>query len=360
MKRIALMPLFSLVLVTTALTACAYVIPPDPNMPRNNTVEGDIRKPQYNPVGGAYAMPKGDEARTDSLTPVGQTAAAGVRASASAPVAPTVTASVAPPPAPPQYRMVPVENDAMQLAGNFDNIPPKPIMQGEGSAKERLTQTQQELEADHAAAMARKEALEREVSAEPSMLSDLPKVEPSSTKPLEPLPATPPAAAPKVTPPTAPTSLAPLPPEKATPVAAVTPPPATAPMEMASAVPMSAPQPVAATSPAQIYVPVKGPAPTLPAGAQFAPPPPKPGTMPEPKPVSAASRAVSAPEPLMTKPPVPVASAPAAPSMVNGIKVEQGDFNPLAEDEPAANAAARGGATSSSPELYAPQRYYRR
>jgi hypothetical protein len=44
--------LFSVLLLSSTLSACAYIIPPNPNQPRNNTVQGGMRKPINNPVTG--------------------------------------------------------------------------------------------------------------------------------------------------------------------------------------------------------------------------------------------------------------------------------------------------------------------
>jgi hypothetical protein len=287
------------VLVLT-LSACAYVIPPDPNAPRHNTVPGEMRRPMMN---------------ESSLRSVNQAMANAAPLPPAAYVAPMQPSL--PPVAPvADGRRIPQENQAFQLAGNYptiDTVPPRPPTSGPSAAPERMIDTRQMLEQGATDAAQQANQLTRDAAAEPSMLSDLPRtdtvVPPSD--PVQVVPTMPPAApgmqgvmpAPAVTP---------APPSVTSPGARLTP---------------SEQWGVTPSHPMQTAMLL--PAARLPATPEFAPPPPR------------ISMPTVAPVPTATVAPSPVApaaslSVPASPPTITpvGIRVLPGDFDPLAVSTP--------------------------
>lgn len=162
--------------VSATAVGCAYVIPVDPNEPRNNEVMGDRHRPQLNNVRGksaAVTRAQQEFAQVDSrdLPPTG---AEGEREMASNDVRPIVST-------PASGRRVPSENQEFQVAAmgypDINSVPPRPALTGPDSAKERLSGVKSTLEQDRANADASKEQLSKDAAAEPSMLSDLPKTD---------------------------------------------------------------------------------------------------------------------------------------------------------------------------------------
>ncbi|MDX2095026.1 MAG: hypothetical protein SFW64_03710 [Alphaproteobacteria bacterium] len=155
------------VIAALSLSGCAYLIPPEANGPRNNTVPaGAPHRPQFNPGGGAQnAVPPRDKtpvADVAAVAPVAEPVAV-----AAAPLLPVTTA-----PNGDAARRVPVENAAFQLAGNYpplDAVPPRPVLTGPDSAQSRLRDTQDDLERERAVAQESKDALTRDAAAEPSI-----------------------------------------------------------------------------------------------------------------------------------------------------------------------------------------------
>lgn len=291
-----------LVLVGAVASSCAFLIPPDPNIPRNNTVAGEERRPQLNP--GGVPMLMRPEASMQRPAVVATSMPVPYTTSVSGAASPQV--ALAPAPVPPQYRSVPVENEmALQLAGNYpplNTVPPRPVMDGAGSTRQELKDTRSDLESSRDAAEASKQQLEQDTMDEPTQLNAVP----TSGTP-SPAPAAVPAPSSSVVP-------------TQTPVAQVIP-------EVQRRGSGNA-QVAAAHSPA-------GGA-ALPAGARFAPPPPKPGMMSTRE---QADTAVSSPESLM---PIAASPLPSTQTAFADIAVKHGDFNPLAVED---TAASMSGAT---------------
>lgn len=205
-----------------ALAGCAFFIPDNPSAPRYSTLQGERHVPALNQglaQGGAPA-----QAATSQPAPVAEVAANDLPPAAAAPADnpafPPVSAEtrtranevIA-------ARQVPVENGAVQLAGNapaFTDVPPRPPMSGDASAETQLNQVRAQLERDRAAAEAAHGQLATDAAAEPSLLKDAaPSTMPPAAPvvPLAPLGNPPPAAVP-LSPPPAPTSnnfIAPVP-----------------------------------------------------------------------------------------------------------------------------------------------------
>jgi len=329
--------------VLLGLSSCAYIIPPEQNAPRHNTVLGEPRKPELNgrpvaPSGtptSAIAAPVVPVARNDmpALPPVDPSVAAQAakEITSQQPTAVATTQSAAAV----SYgaangRRVPLENAAFQMAGgsypNLNSVPPRPVMEGPGSVKERLSETQSDLVKSRADAENAKQALDRDAAAEPSMLAPLPGND-APVPAIVPQPAT--AA------PVTPTSQVVVPNRESVrrapmdnmkPLAAVTPAPV-----MAAA----NPQPVVADAPSA----------TMPNTPNFAPPAPMRGTMHMTTPVAALPtlRPITLTEPSASSPVIVAQelSAPVAMASAKGPIVRQGDFDPLAvaDNAPIAKAS---------------------
>jgi hypothetical protein len=355
----------ALTLAVSALSGCAYIIPPEQNVPRNNTVQGDVRKPQLNVnmmgrSGTAVVRrPSMAEpvmrAATSNLPPVD----AQTQEMAEQRMAPEPMAAK---PANPERR-VPAQNAKFQMSSNsyppIDSVPPRPAMSGPDSAQSRLSATQADLEKSRDIAVESKATLAKDAAAEPSMLSELPKTD-----------GVVPANDPVVI---APAVSQPVPaPEQVRP----------APATGAAITPTVAPQPVAVAAP-RVQV-ATAPLPSrLPALPVFAPPTPSgnvasisapaaatsiKASVP-PAQVSAAVAPVVVPEKIrLVTQPVEIVETPAPapqPAMAaTAPTVKKGDFDPLAvaDNAPIATtttSATRNVASSAyvSNRYIAPSRY---
>lgn len=344
--------------VTLLLSSCAYVIPPAQNAPRNNEVRGDMHRPQLNSV-----RPQSANTPAVSAQPMAQ-----------APALPPVDAqtkavaeATLPPASPMGERRVPLENQPFETASMgyepIMNVPPRPAVKGPESTRDQLQSTQYELEQGRANAAAQRDALARDAAVEPSMLSNLPSVQPTpaagvNAAPLAPLPSE--ALPPRVTVPVpAEIRRAPV---ATQPTSAITPPPTAAMMAestlppepvFAPPVPLTAMQPVAAARSAPEIT-----AAALPAAKPAAPK----GDF---DPLAAADLAPSAGPTVVAAAPVPVVPATAPAAKPAGSK---GDFDPLAaaDNAPVVTpqavpmTVAPGGARYAASGLMAPSRYYTR
>jgi hypothetical protein len=164
----------SALVLALMLSSCAYIIPEDPNQPRNNEVPGDRHKPQLN-VMAPYAAPPA--ASAPPIMTTAPQAYAPMQAPALPPQA-MLAAPVVNVPAVDEVRRMPAENAAFQVsAGGYPSItsvPPRPIMNGPDSAVERLRDTQSTLEYDRALANETRDRLAHDAAAEPSMLPPAP------------------------------------------------------------------------------------------------------------------------------------------------------------------------------------------
>ncbi len=377
--------------VSVLAVSCAYIIPNDPNQPRNNAVVGERHKPQMNTLvpqsslaPGVNPLVNAPQVAARNLPPVdAATQAAAEKELAAAPAAVSS-----------MERRVPIENAEFQVSAAgyppITSVPPRPVMAEPESAKERLGEVQSTLEQDRAAAEVSKEKLARDAAAEPSMLPApvrvdgvVPPADPVTVAPVVNGAATAPAALPSVTIPTpeavrpgvAPVANKPGKPEAAaepaadavkpevvgnfpvfpaTPVPTVTAPPVAA--AVISAPPSAAPMPAA---PVLVAPPITLP-PPAPLGkvamvAPAVPAQPAPAVQPVPQVVAVAPAPVQAPAPVVSTPPAAqVATAvPATPRRVRG------DFDPLAvadtQSVRVASPVTTGGATTSS--SYAANRY---
>jgi hypothetical protein len=331
-------------MVCVAASGCAYIIPPDQNAPRNNTVVGPVRKPQNNPANPRVVKPQAvvnPKPVAEAYPPAAQ--AEQQVASLAAPVAPVAALAVA------NERRVPPENAQVAAAGYppIDSVPPRPATEGPESVKQRMNDAQQSLEQGRATAAQSKEKLSQDLSAEPSMLSDMPKTQqavPSNESVRQPLP-----------------------------------------QSGANVQPVNA-QPVAAAE-QRIVVSTNQP-PALPPAPNLAPPPPPAGGVAamqpvSPQPVKDSVRQVSAPV-LAAVAPLPsvnvglppeqaapehIASVVSGDTMTvarthpaTGVTVRKGDFDPLAmaEAAPAATNAApvvTQRAQPLAPSAYVASRY---
>jgi hypothetical protein len=333
--------------VLLGLSGCAYVIPPDPNVPRNNTVMGAPHRPHMNLSSTrpeAALSPSANAQVVASAAPV-----APVVVAATAPAVPSVDETVkaaaekqlaASPASVNDGRHVPIENTQFQVAASgypsFDSIPPRPVTVGDDSAKAHLDATKTDLENARAQAAVSKDALARDAAAEPSMLSDMPKTDGAVVS----VPNVPPAVV------TVPASGA---------VRRV------APSENgASANPL--PIPVASIEPPRIVLNASNAVPpALPTTPNFAPPapiklasvdvPPSPPVRAVNAPVVTLPRLSAQRQPITLRPPVDYSAATVDTSPVRvpattiiatrrGVKVKAGDFDPLATADNAPMVAA--------------------
>ena len=165
-------------LCALAMTACAYVIPPDENAPRNNTVTGAPHRPQLNSNTGpqSNAAPMRQQApvmaRNDAFPPVD----AATQAQAEKEIAQNTAISPLPVST---ERRVPIENSQFQMAANdypsLNSVPPRPVTTGPESTKARLSDVESDLVQERNQAITSKDNLAKDAASEPSMLSDLPK-----------------------------------------------------------------------------------------------------------------------------------------------------------------------------------------
>lgn len=297
-------------LVTMQLSACSYLIPPNPSAPRYNEVVGERHVPLLNAQSAAGMASDNSNlsANAAGFPPVDQTVrvqAEQEMAAASQPVTPVTSAPL---PAPmSDARMVPVENQTVQAAPSFNvagnhypnlaDVPPRPVITGDDSEAARLANVRAALEADRANANNAREQLAHDVAAEPSMLppestGTVPPPAPVSVAPVAPPAATMPAAPmPSFTPApqssNAPATIAPVP----TPVFAPPPPPSNM-----SALPPAVIRPVSTP-----MVTANVSAPSAPSFS-FAPAPAV--TAVPPAPIVSASIAPPAPAPIVLRPPV--------------------------------------------------------
>lgn len=387
---------FTRILAAVALSAvasgCAYVIPPDQNAPRNNTVEGPMRKPQNNPTNPRAVKPQAAVNTAPSANPYSPVQSA-APAQAEQQMA-SLAVPAAPVPAMPtnSERRMPVENAQVAAAGYppIDSVPPRPATEGPESVKQRMNDAQQSLEQGRATADQSKQQLTLDVNAEPSMLSDMPRTQtPSAVNP-----------APVQQPVMQPANPQPMQQPAVRPGANAQP---VYPQPVAQVQPQPAPQ--------QIMVSANQP-PALPPAPNFAPPPPAAGQSAalqpvKPQPLQATVRQVPAPalaaaapskmpEPTGAMEPTSVAPLPSVnvglppaaastevESVVSGdtmtvarthpttgVTVRKGDFDPLAaaDNAPVVSSAApvsidrtsAAAATSSyvANRYMAPSRYY--
>ncbi len=226
--------------LAVVLNGCAYIIPPENNAPRHNTVIGPTRAPQLNKgasrpqsaldprsnfgggaglSSGVAAIP-GDAPRFPPVDAATKARAERELALGASPVVPVASAPLAPPVAPtyvadsasgPGFpvggsvvnaaapsslpRQVPIENQPFQVAGNYpvlNAVPPRPPITGPDSARERLSATQADLEREREEAARRQAILARDAAAEPSF-APAPAPSPVSQPPsASPQPALPP------------------------------------------------------------------------------------------------------------------------------------------------------------------------
>ncbi|MFZ4541521.1 MAG: hypothetical protein ACOYNL_06890 [Rickettsiales bacterium] len=176
--------------IALLLSSCAYLIPPDTNEPRHNTVLGAPHKPQLN-VTTIGVGPQSNNTVRDTMQVAPQQVAAMERA---APVT-AVTRSDLPnlPPVDPSTRAqaeremasvserrIPMENQFQVAANDYPDlhsVPARPTLNGPGSTQSRLIETKSYLEQDRTQSEISKAALSRDAAAEPSMLSELPATE---------------------------------------------------------------------------------------------------------------------------------------------------------------------------------------
>ena len=340
-------------LLGSTLSACAYIIPPSQNEPRNNIVQGEIRKPTNNPASSG---------RRSDLVPRDMPT--------SAPVIPVQQAALPPMTNEVQLqnsgRRVPAENAQFQMSSSsyppINSVPEAPVMRGANSAQSRLSATQAELEMNRSSAITASKTLANDAAAEPSMLSELPKVEGvvPANDPIQVTPAivqTPPITEPQ--PQVIPTKIRRLPANEV-PRSSITPAVPVAPMtSIAPRIEMSNAVPVASR---------------LPDMPVFAPPIPLSGRMPEPAPRTAAA-VKPAPSITATAPPSqsfavdmsPTITAQPLPSpqfAAQAPNVRAGDFDPLAVADnasiastPVAAPRATASSTYVSNRYIAPSRY---
>lgn len=334
----------------TALGGCAFIIPPEENAPRHNTVLGAPRRPQLNlNLAPQSALPaRADVVAANNAAPAIPSVDPAVAAQAQREIAAVdaasqaVVASALPAPGADGLgeRRVPVENAQFQVAGNYpalDSVPPRPQLTGPDSAAARLSATNADLERDRASANANADALARDAAAEPSLLNQVP-----------PASALPPALVPS------PSEIRRPPNDNG-----------------ASAAPAAAPSPVTVRT-------------ALPASAAFAPPPPNGNLARVEVAPPPAVRAVNAPAPVVAgarapiilRPPVetvaavppPVTLSIPAPAQRTGPNVKPGDFDPLAtaDNAPVASRTplpdinAVVSPSYANNRYLAPSRYYER
>lgn len=355
--------------VSVLAVSCAYVIPNDPNQPRNNAVVGERHKPQMNTLvpqsslaPGVNPLVNAPQVAARNLPPVdAATQAAAEKELAAAPAAVSN-----------MERRVPIENAEFQVSAAgyppITSVPPRPVMAGPESAKERLGEVQSTLEQDRAAAEVSKEKLARDAAAEPSMLPApvrvdgvVPPADPVTVAPVVNGAATAPAALPSVTIPTPEAvrpGVAPVANKPEKPEAAAEPAADAVKPEVVGNFPVFPATPVP-TAPVLVASPIALP-PPAPLGrvamvAPAVPAQPIPVIQPVPQVVAVAPAPVQVPAPVVSATPAAqVAMAvPTAPRRVRG------DFDPLAVADPqsarVASPVTTGGATTSS--SYAANRY---
>lgn len=171
----------SMLWLVTTLSACAYLIPEDPNAPRHNLVAGERKRPQLNQPNAAVPInrPEAMAAMPETMVPMETPRAPEPVPVAQAPLSPM--AGDSPLPSPMTGRSVPVENlDTPAL----NSVPPRPVTSGAQGAEVRMEETRVDLEAERTQAMQARRQLANDVVAEQSAL--YPPVESSSV--LPPLP----------------------------------------------------------------------------------------------------------------------------------------------------------------------------
>lgn len=320
------------------MNGCAYVIPPEQNAPRHNTVLGAQRRPQLNfNTGPQSSIPRApDAANFSAAAPVDPVIVASQQAPqtsgdatpepqfqqiTAAPVAPVARAD--------SLRAIPAENQQFQVAGTFpaiDSVPPRPSLTGSDSSQSRLNATQADLERARAQAQQSSETLARDAAAEPSLLAPMPAQQ--NLAPVTPAPTLPAN-------------------DRRTPIG-----------NGAAAPQVIIPAPVASALPAPRIVLPSVPVVTqfsVPTGPSFAPPTPlnvaslnvpqsQPvRTVPAEQPQAVSAVQTSAPvvtnigqrQPIVLRAPVPYEAAPASVAVTpaparGGITVRPGDFDPLA------------------------------
>ncbi|MBX9726398.1 MAG: hypothetical protein K2X09_03955, partial [Rickettsiales bacterium] len=169
------------------VNGCAFIIPPEQSVPRNNTVVGEPRRPQLNlnrapqstltPRAGDAVIADNASSQLPPVDPAVQAKAQQELAASSNMPAPSATAAATGGDAL-GARRIPAENQQFQVAGNypsFDGVPARPPLVGPDSAQSRLSATQSDLERARGDAATRAEALSRDAAAEPSLLNEQPK-----------------------------------------------------------------------------------------------------------------------------------------------------------------------------------------
>ena len=205
------LPSLALLVLACALSACTYLIPDDPSVPRYNKVQGELHKPQLN---NASMAP---QSALSAPMPVPVQAVVAAPPAMPAPeMVPTavipVTSSNLPPPMPvaqdavrqvpqemvrqvpqesmrqvpqemmqtaaapmPSARHVPSENQSVNMADSgLANVPPRPPMTGDDSPRHRLDATRSDLEQERSNAAAVKAKLSNDAAQEPSMINEPP------------------------------------------------------------------------------------------------------------------------------------------------------------------------------------------
>lgn len=175
------------------VNGCAFIIPPEQSVPRNNTVVGEPRRPQLNlnRAPQSTVTPRaGDAVSADNASSQLPPVDPAVQAKAQQELAATSNAPALAASAGATggdalgARRIPSENQQFQVAGNypsFDGVPPRPALAGPDSAQSRLSATQADLERARGDAATRAETLSRDAAAEPSLLNEQPK--PTNTVP---------------------------------------------------------------------------------------------------------------------------------------------------------------------------------
>ncbi len=350
------------------LSGCAYIIPPDNNAPRNNTVVGAPHRPQLNNNVGPASAPSSSLNALPQPVAMNQPALPPVDAATQAQAEQEMAMNPAPAAPGANERHVPVENAQFQVAGNYpalNSVPPRPAMGGPNSTRERLDDVQTNLIEERSNAITTKENLAKDAAAEPSMLSDLPKTD-------------------AVVPANDPVKITPIPAEK--PAAS-----APEPKPVAKAAPQVSTEPVVEMKPVKVAAPrviTPAPQPTvtasssefLPPSPTFAPPAPRNGVVIKPvaaakaEPLMPVATQAAMPAPVTVREvPVPAAvaytpapapaAAPVAIATNKGPTIRKGDFDPLAAADNAPLAAPATAVASGAKAAYvsssylAPSRY---
>ena len=189
------------------LPACAFIIPEDPNMPRNNKVEGEVRQPILNTNGGApqsfnRLQSAPTQERMIDVPPVATSdqsvdasALANMRPAAGSDTRPVVmnpvrtvvvqpsAASQSLPPAVITPNPALQDNAAYQVGAagypSLHAVPERPVTEGDASSQEQLRRARAALEADRVEALESKVRLDADAAAEPSLLNEMPSVAPA-------------------------------------------------------------------------------------------------------------------------------------------------------------------------------------